>query len=191
MYEIEVKFQFPNQTLEEIKQKLSLKIFSWSKPKVQNDTVFLSKNKTSYKIVEGDKIFRIRQEFFDGEQQGITSILALKIQQAQKLVSQEYETEFADVNQMTSILESLELVKFVNVIKKRSKAKFENYNLCLDEVQDLGVFLEVELLSEKQIDFDVAQVQIVEFVKTLDLPDFVVNMTPYDTQIFNKKGLPK
>ena len=191
MYEIEVKFQFPNQTLEEIKQKLSLKIVDWSKPKVQNDTVFLSKNKTSYKIVEGDKIFRIRQEFFDGEQQGITSILALKIQQAQKLVSQEYETEFADVNQMTSILESLELVKFVNVIKKRSKAKFENYNLCLDEVQDLGVFLEVELLSEKQIDFDVAQVQIVEFVKTLDLPDFVVNMTPYDTQIFNKKGLPK
>ena len=188
MYEIEVKVQFPNQTLDEIQQNLTEKIAHWSKPKIQNDTVFLNKNKTNYTITEGDKVFRIREEFFVGQEKATTKTLTLKIQQAQKLVSIEHETEFADTQSMTTILENLELQKFVVVNKKRSMAKYENYNLCLDEVQDLGVFLEVELLSKKEIDFDIAQAQIIEFIKTLDLPNFVVNMTPYDTQIFDKTG---
>ena len=45
---------------------------------------------------------------------------------------------------MTSICEQLGFVLHVRVNKIRRKASFNGYEICLDEVEDLGSFIEVE-----------------------------------------------
>ena len=58
--------------------------------------------------------------------------------------AEEYETEISEPNEMRKILKFLDFKKVVTVKKKREIWDCNNFEICLDRVKDLGLFIEVE-----------------------------------------------
>ncbi|MFH1649686.1 MAG: CYTH domain-containing protein [Candidatus Woesearchaeota archaeon] len=58
-------------------------------------------------------------------------------------------SEKIDAESMKSILRELNFVERVVVEKKRMKANAQDFELCLDEVKDLGLFVEIEAKDVK------------------------------------------
>ena len=186
MYEIEIKFKFKNKTITQIQEMMSRENIEWSQPINQSDTIFLSNKMKEYKIVNGTQILRIREES-RGQESATKKILTMKVQQEIALESKEFELEISNSEQAQLIIEELGFIQFVNVVKSRKKAKVNNYNLCLDEVEGLGTFLEVEYLSKEKVDALEVQNKITEWVEGLGLTDYEINKIPYDTQVYNLK----
>ncbi len=62
----------------------------------------------------------------------------------------EKELEISDSKMMSEICNILGFKEAVVTKKKRRKAKTENYEICLDEVEGLGTFIEVEKMSDEE-----------------------------------------
>lgn len=61
----------------------------------------------------------------------------------------EYETIVTDRDRMLDILGELEIEKVVEVVKRRLKYIYkEDFEVVLDEVEDLGHFIEIEALND-------------------------------------------
>lgn len=56
----------------------------------------------------------------------------------------EFETEVADRDQMHEAIQHMGFYPTVRIVKTRRTARLGDLSLCLDEVQHLGTFLEVE-----------------------------------------------
>ncbi len=82
---------------------------------------------------------------------------------------------------------ALELMGFheaVKVNKSRTKTRYQDMEICLDEVKGLGAFIEVEKITEG--DGDAVQIKLFDFLMTIgvDPRDRVVN--GYDTLMYKK-----
>ena len=123
MYEIEMKFKFNTQNIEDIITKFESLNIKFSVPIIQNDQIFLHKELQDYKIIEGTRVFRIREESINNCHPKY--ILTLKVQQEKALESREFETEIKDKESTELILNELGFKKFVQVEKKRMKENQE------------------------------------------------------------------
>lgn len=184
MYEIEIKFKFKSKNVAEAEERLKSLNLKWNLPITQKDRIFLSKTMKEYKIVEGTQILRIREEIKN--EVCLKKVLTMKIQQKNALESREFESKIDDTEQIKSIIEELGFNEFVCVEKTRKKSQFNQYNLCLDEVKGLGVFLEIEFLSQEKVNALEIQQEMINWVRTLELGDFEISKIPYDTQIYLK-----
>ncbi len=72
--------------------------------------------------------------------------------------------------------------KAISVYKNRTKAKYKDMEICLDEVDHLGSFIEVEKITEG--DGDAVQEELFNFLETLGVKrdDRVIN--GYDTLMY-------
>lgn len=182
MREIEVKLQFRDTGAQTIQD--ALPAVEWSEPYTQDDRIFLDKSMTEYKITPGTRVCRIRKETSPQGEEELS--LTMKVEQEQKLASLEYETTINNELGMVAMLDQFGFEEFVAVSKTRRKARVKPYNLCLDEVKQLGTFLEVELLTDDAAtDAAAAQSQMIDWAKAQGLDGFTVNMIPYDTQMYN------
>ncbi len=62
------------------------------------------------------------------------------------------------------------LTAYVHIEKRRTRYTNERFNLCLDEVVELGDFFEVEMLCPDETGIEQAQAQVHAFVTDLALP---------------------
>ena len=62
------------------------------------------------------------------------------------MTRQELETEIADADVMKQLLNALGYVKMYSVTKTRQYFSFETVTACIDAVNDLGEFLELEMV---------------------------------------------
>lgn len=86
------------------------------------------------------------------------------------IFSDEYETEVSDLKVMEKIFTCLGLKKLVVIDNIKYLYENENYEIALEEVADLGCFLEVEALhDDNQTDVDKIKSQIHDFIKQLGL----------------------
>lgn len=60
----------------------------------------------------------------------------------------EYETEVSQPDELRKILEFLDFKKVITVDKQREYWDCGGFEVCLDEVKDLGFFIEVEIKGE-------------------------------------------
>jgi|SRR3989344_67216 len=61
----------------------------------------------------------------------------------------EYETRIYDLNQLEKILNALNFEKIVTVKKKRRVYKYQDlFEISLDQVDDLGYFVEIETIKD-------------------------------------------
>lgn len=181
MTEIEVKLQFRNTDIKVIKNSFSAT--DWSEPYTQHDRIFLDKLMTEYKITPGMQVCRIRKEISSHGSEELS--LTMKVQQTRALHSLELKTTINNEADMAAMLNHFGFEEFLAVSKIRIKTRIESYNLCLDEVKDLGTFLEIELLTEDDTDAKEVQSQMIKWVRDQGLGGFEVNMIPYDTQMYN------
>ncbi len=186
MIEIESKFKLASDiTRDNLIAILKSQFIAPISSKHQIDTVFLLPEQVDAPIVPGSKIMRVRDvlNLETGELQ--RSLMTLKVEGQAKLVSDEYEFAVDDGNAARQMLTALGWQEVVTVDKVRLESKTEDYTICIDEVAKLGLFIELEILTEDDANTGDIQQQMHTFLKNLNI-DGKLWKIPYDTSIRNK-----
>ena len=174
MAEIEVKAKVKD--FDSIISKLKGMDCTLSEPIAQDDYIFNQKG-----IILGGNhdtpVLRIRE-------QGGKIIFTLKQIRSGELDCIEKEIEVSDRNILKDIIELLDFEQTVEVHKKRRKGNCRGYEICLDEVEELGSFIEVEKMSDE--DGEKVQNELFDFLKELGVNPEDRVFKGYDTQVWLK-----
>ncbi|TQV63595.1 MAG: class IV adenylate cyclase [Sulfurovum sp.] len=175
MNEVEVKIKVQN--IDNILNKLNSLGCALTSPKKQRDVIFISSDMKEYKITAGTVVLRTRNE--NGKES-----FTLKRQSGVNLSSKEYNLEIKGANTLHEMLKLMGFKQLVEVVKVRMEGKLDKYSICIDEVEKLGTFIELELLTDRE-DFNNIQKEMITFLKKMGMDTSQRSTIPYDTQIFN------
>ena len=185
MIEIESKFKISSDiTQSDLLTILKDQFITSISSKRQIDTVFLLPEQVDAPIVPGSKIMRVRDVLNPETGELRRSLMTLKVEEQTKLASDEYEFAVDDGNAARQMLTALGWQEIVTVDKIRLESKTEDYTICIDEVAGLGLFIELEVLTEDSADVKNIQQQMYNFLKSLNI-DGKLWKIPYDTSIRN------
>lgn len=185
MIEIESKFKLASDiTRDNLIAILKSQFIAPISSKRQIDTVFLLPEQVDAPIAPGSKIMRVRDVLNPETGELRLSLMTLKVEGQAKLVSDEYEFAVDDGNAARQMLTALGWQEVVTVDKVRLESKTEDYTICIDEVAGLGLFIELEILTEDDANTGDIQQQMHTFLKNLNI-DGELWKTPYDTSIRN------
>ncbi len=139
MREIELKFKVDN--LQSVIDFLISNDCSISEDIVQNDTIFVN-DLNNVESVKDSVWLRIRQ---------LNDKIELNYKkQSEKLSeSKEIEFEVSSAKQASSFLKALDFKEWVKVNKIRKYSKFNGCTICIDTVERLGSFVELEILVDE------------------------------------------
>ena len=177
MREIEIKLKAKN--FEKLEEKLKERECILSEPISQHDVIYSQKSsKEEFESAKkGDIIVRIR--YLKDKAQ-----LNLKQQRSNEMDNLEYETEIKNPKETHKILEILGWHPVVEVKKVRRKGKFGEYEICLDQVEKLGTFVELEKLTDDNADPEIVREELFKELESLDLSRRDEETKGYDTQIY-------
>ena len=185
MIEVESKFKISgDMTQSDLLAILKDQFIAPISSKRQIDTVFLLPEQVDAPIVPGSKIMRVRDVLNPETGELQRSLMTLKVEGQTKLVSDEHEFAVDDGNAARQMLTALGWQEVVTVDKVRLESKTKDYTICIDEVAMLGLFIELEVLTEDSADVKNIQQQMCNFLKSLDI-DGKLWKIPYDTSIRN------
>jgi len=185
MIEIETKFKLASDiTRDNLIAILKSQFIAPISSKRQIDTVFLLPEQVDVPITPGSKIMRVRDVLNPETGELRLSLMTLKVERQTKLASDEYEFAVDDGNVARQMLTALGWQEVVTVDKVRLESKTKDYTICIDEVAGLGLFIELEVLTEDSADVKNIQQQMCNFLKNLDI-DGELWKIPYDTSIRN------
>ncbi|UOG66152.1 class IV adenylate cyclase [Candidatus Nanosynbacter sp. HMT-352] len=183
MIEVESKFKISGGiTQRDLLAILKSQFIAPISSKRQIDTVFLLPEQVDAPIVLGSKIMRVRDVLNPETGELQRSLMTLKVEGQAKLVSDEYEFAVDDGNAARQMLTALGWQEIVTVDKVRLESKTEDYTICIDEVAGLGLFIELEILTEDDANVKNIQQQMCNFLKNLNI-DGKLWKIPYDTSI--------
>lgn len=103
------------------------------------------------------------------------------------LVKREHEVVVDSVEEARGILDMLGLKEAVRAVKKRQTTEHAGYEICIDEVEDLGSFIELEKIGEKE-DAERIQKEMLEFLATLGVSAEDKVSKGYDILILEKNA---
>ena len=188
MIEVESKFKISGDiTQSDLLAILKDQFITSISSKRQIDTVFLLPEQVDAPIVPGSKIMRVRDVLNPETGELQRSLMTLKIEGQTKLASDEYEFVVDDGNTARQMLTALGWQEIVTVDKVRLESKTKDYTICIDEVAGLGLFIELEVLTEDSAVVKNIQQQMCNFLKNLDI-DGKLWKNPYDTSIRNMQN---
>lgn len=176
MKEIEVKAHLKNR--EQVMDNLRALGCQFSDPISQNDKIFfplgfeLGKN-----VKRGINVLRIRKT-------NDQIIFTLKQSQSNELACIEKELLIDNDKEMEEIFKLLGFYEAVKVNKMRLKCKYKNYEVCVDKVEGLGDFIEVESITDE--DEEKVQKELFDFLQSLGISPSDREMHGYDTLMYNK-----
>lgn len=180
MREIEVKLKVDNLAV--LATKLQEQGCELSEPIQQHDVIYSQKmgDKEFISAKEGDILIRIRHLPHSVE-------LNLKQQRSNEMDNLEYETEISNPKAVHDILEKLGWFPVIEVKKTRRKGLFKSYEICLDQVQDLGNFVELEKLTDDDADPNKVRDELFQALESLGLNRYDEETKGYDTQMYRKQ----
>ena len=156
MREIEVKAHL--RDMESFLKQASAKGIVFGPSVIQDDTTYET---TMPYDDPAWNIFRIRQ-------QGGTSILTMKYKASSRSRdNHERETVIEDAEQVADMLARVGYTIGVRIRKTRKTARYQGLEICLDEVDDLGAFVEIEKLASDEADVDAIQKDLWEILLEL------------------------
>ncbi|WP_431893327.1 class IV adenylate cyclase [Micromonospora haikouensis] len=97
-------------------------------------------------------------------------LLTVKTPVANELSCVEHETEVADREQMHAAIQQLGFYPTVRIRKSRRTAMLGLMSVCVDEVDGVGVFLEIERIVEAGEAGEGIQVELDRFARGLGVP---------------------
>ena len=179
MYEHELKFEVKDvKKLLEIFKQQKIEFY---KEKHQIDSVWISNDADGLNFQPNQPFARIRHE-------GDKVKLTVKVRSSGGAF-EEHEFEIKNVDDIPAVhgfFKTLGLRQLVEITKHRKYAKLGEFTLCLDNVKDLGDFLEIEFLSNQK-DTN-ANKRILEKAKIFELNEKDLAL-PYDTLLCQKFNL--
>ena len=109
--------------------------------------------------------------------------LNYKRQNADGAESEEIEFEVSSYEKANAFLKALGFEEWVQVNKERRYSKYKNCNICMDKVEGLGEFVEVEMLVSEQDDVDYKE-RLFEVAKEIGVETGNIVNSHYDTMIY-------
>lgn len=85
------------------------------------------------------------------------------------LYSNEYETKIENIDMLREIFNKLGLVKFIEIDNEKETYTYNDYEIVIENVKDLGLFMEVEYCTNDNVDIKQIKNQIQDFIDSLDL----------------------
>jgi len=153
--EVEVKFRAEN--LKEVEEK-ARKMAEFVIEKVERDIYF---NSPWRDFRESDEALRIRSDV-----EGIALTYKGKKVDSETKSREEIKIRVDSHEKMVLLLEKLGFIPVREVVKKRKIYRMGNVSICLDSVEGLGDFVEIEIEAEPS-DFDAAKKRVFEIAKML------------------------
>jgi predicted adenylyl cyclase CyaB len=74
----------------------------------------------------------------------------------------------------------------VRVVKKRKKTHYKDYEICLDEIENLGTFIEIEKIGNEK-DADKIQKDMLDFLDKLRVSKNDIVKKGYDILMLEKQ----
>ncbi len=153
MAEVEIKARVKDKkSLLDRLKKLNCTL---SAPVTQIDQVFIPRGQS---LLEFDSrtfpTLRIRT------QNGKKTFTA-KLTRSRELDCIEHETLIENGEEMAKIIKILGYDESVGVTKKRQTGKLDNLNVCLDDVESLGCFIEIEKIIDDSLDISDTESELV------------------------------
>jgi len=184
MREIEIKLKVSN--LDVLKNKLQEAGCVLSDEISQFDTIYSNKKTVTREWnvpQEGDLVLRIRRE-------NEISEFNIKKQRSHELDNIEYETKVEDPEILHKMLLLMGYTPDVEVKKVRQKGKLGEYEVCLDTVERLGTFVELEKLTDDDVDAEKIEEDLFQTLESLGLSRTDQEKRGYDTQIYQLDNPP-
>ncbi|MDB4939594.1 MAG: putative Adenylyl cyclase CyaB [Candidatus Doudnabacteria bacterium] len=178
MREIEVKarLQDRNKTMKAIKALGCV----FNEPIAQSDRIYMLPEYIGLATHQGN-VLRIRVQ--NGK-----ALFTLKRSITNELDCLEKELAVSDSAVMADIIDLLGYKEYAHVLKTRQKSKYKDYEICLDDVEGLGSFIEVEKLVEENIETQ-EQDKLFEFLAALGISKEDRVMQGYDTLVYNQNHM--
>lgn len=174
--EIEIKVKI--DSFDSVKNKFIEMGCVWTEPATQDDTTFVNYEGDYMKWSSDANFLRIRKT-------KNKIIFTLKRSTHEnEMASIEKEVEISDAEEMQELLELMGYHAAVHVVKTRMKTKYKDYEICLDNVEKLGAFIEVEHITDG--DPEKSQAAMVEFLKNIGVDVSKRVMNGYDTLMYMK-----
>ena len=85
------------------------------------------------------------------------------------LYSDEYETEVEDFDMIQEIIKLLGLKELLTIHNKKTLYIADKYEIALEEVDELGNFLEVEYCTNEDVDVELIKSKIQDFIDNLGI----------------------
>ena len=164
MIEVEVKLPIENKEI--LEEALAKKGFIKTSQVCEEDMYF---DNASGQIRRGGEALRIRKvtDLQTGKSQSVMTYKGKKLDTV-SMSRRELETGVADAKTCMGIFEALGFEMVPPVVKKiRQEYTLDNMNACVDQVQGLGNFLEMEMVIEEQDNKEEALLQIEKMLDSL------------------------
>ncbi|MHA1212243.1 MAG: class IV adenylate cyclase [Candidatus Heimdallarchaeota archaeon] len=158
---IEVELKLKVDNLEDIEYSLVEKGASLVEMVIQRDHYFAHPTR-DYSIT--DEALRIRE---DGERFYLT-YKGPKFDDKSK-TRLEYNVKIANSTEMIKILTLLDFKQVIVVTKERKIYQYKNTQCCLDHIESLGSFIEVEQIIEDKAEYPTIRNNLYEILKELKL----------------------
>lgn len=179
MLEIEVKAVF-HGTYVELTQKLASIGAQKAKTVMQSDTIFLPTGMKYGDLIPGMPVMRIRNQ--DGR-----FIFGMKQKPKNESIGIEHETIVENADELTKILDAIGFQPALFVNKKRQEYRLDQVTICADEIEGLGVFIEVEKLVDDESKAESELAILWDFLSTLGVKEEDKVKHGYDTLIYRKQ----
>ncbi len=158
MKEIEIKYKLSDRS--SVLAALEAAGVEFGEIVHQDDTSYAPKTWTRGQDSIQVPFMRIRRE-------GEKSILTLKQPDKGHLDRIEHETVIDDPVQMKKIVELAGFKQDAHVVKERRKARYQDYEICVDRVEVLGDFIELEKIVEDDANGELVQDELRELLKDI------------------------
>jgi len=175
--EVEIKAKLKN--LSGIKNKLLKLGAKFRESKKQIDVFYKPKNEVHSTLRPGLYILRVRESSND-------KFLTFKALTSIKGVWEEYEVRIDNTKEMQKILEKIGLVKVFAIEKIRIPGHLGKFEFNLDEVKELGSFIEIGLVAK---DGEKAQNKIKELYSKLGISENQLERRGYGELVVAKMGI--
>lgn len=173
--EIEVKAYLKNK--ESVVAKLLSLGCELGPTKTQDDMVWVE-NMGPLEVFLANKVF-LRIRIQNGDKVILTAKKPKALSGDASLIKREHEVVVDSADEARNILQMLGLQEAVRTIKKRLVTKYGDYEICIDDVEGLGSFIEVEKIGD-EASAAAVQAEMIAFLESLGVPASDRIMKGYD-----------
>ena len=178
MREIEIKARLLDK--QSVLDKLASINITLSKPIKQHDMVYSLPNAKDNAL--GANWLRIRIE------NDKKTLFTLKRSVVGHLDSIEHETEVADPSEMQNIITMLGYEPYSDLTKLRQKAKHKDLEICIDHIEGLGDFIEIEKMSEQDVNHEETEAILWKFMSSIGIDKKDEVLVGYDVMERQQRG---
>lgn len=185
MREIEVKAHLRNK--EAVMRTITERGCTFSDAVTQNDVVYVEKVGSLETFLSNSIFVRIRETeeetIFtlkyhpDRTQNG--SALAMPL---------EHEVTVSSKKELEEMLRLMGYHEALRITKTRQRAHLNEYEICIDDVDGLGSFIEIEKLAEHDDDVAPVSAELTTLLVSLGIPKEDIGVKRYDIQLLEKQS---